>query len=234
MILRPDTGWAYGLPPAVSRSHRSHQPSRRSCHCSGITACPYVQTSNRTNDGSLIPRAASTASTPGCRCRASSTSWNSSTVKLGVTPGTWVQDTTRSATRSTTASYAWFVGRSQQHGKGPARHRVTGSPGQHLGLGRLQQLDRGKPPGLPHGQVSAQDRRGGPKLGGRQRFERVHDRFGGHGLTLARSSRAGGSADPRPRFAESSSRPASVPGAGDRATTSPRGGPGNAHVLSLP
>ena len=40
MILSPETGWAYGLPSGVARHQMSHQPSRRSRYCSGISAWP--------------------------------------------------------------------------------------------------------------------------------------------------------------------------------------------------
>ena len=40
MNFSPDTGFAYGLPVGLDRTQTSAQPSRRSRHCSGITACP--------------------------------------------------------------------------------------------------------------------------------------------------------------------------------------------------
>ena len=55
-------------------------------------------------------------------------SWYSSTVKFGQTPGTWVQETTTSATRSTTASYVLLVAFSQTTDKD---RRGTGSPLDH-------------------------------------------------------------------------------------------------------
>ena len=53
---------------------------------------------------SVNPRSASAAMTSGCSRIASSTSWNSSIVKFGVTPGMCSNDRTASSVRSTVAS----------------------------------------------------------------------------------------------------------------------------------
>ena len=75
-----------------------------------------------------MPRSASAAIRSGCARIASSTSWNSSTVKFGVTPGMCVQDTTRSPVRSTTPSQVWLSARFHSTASDV---RGTGSPERH-------------------------------------------------------------------------------------------------------
>ncbi len=83
----------------------------------------------------MIPRAARAAITSSFSCSAWSQSWYSSMVKFGQTPGMWVQDSTESATRSTTASYTSLVAFSQStdsdlRGIGsPARQALTSAFG---------------------------------------------------------------------------------------------------------
>src|SRR6478735_6942527 len=76
---------------------------------------------------SVMPRSARAAITSGWARIASSTSWYSSTVKCGVTPGTWVHDTTESSVRSTTPSKVWLSARF--HSTANAVRRI-GSPGR--------------------------------------------------------------------------------------------------------
>src|ERR1700712_4456987 len=80
-----------------------------------------------TSDMSVMPRVANAAITSGWARIASSTSWYSSVVKCGVTPGTWVHEATASPVRSTTASQVWLSSRFQSTA---SALRGTGSPGR--------------------------------------------------------------------------------------------------------
>src|SRR3954453_11946040 len=77
---------------------------------------------------SVMPRLARAGTTSGWARIASSTSWYSSTVKCGVTPGTCVQDSTTPSVRSTTPSQVWLSARF--HSTANAVRR-TGSPARH-------------------------------------------------------------------------------------------------------
>ena len=120
---------------------------------------------------SVNPRPASAAITSGCVRIASSTAWNSSIVKFGVTPGMSSKETTASPVRSTVASYVWFSARSSTHGERGAGNGVTRAPCLDRSLGRFFQLYGGEPETVAHVLLAAEDGGGLLELIGRQRFE---------------------------------------------------------------
>ena len=114
---------------------------------------------------------------------ATSQSCHSSTVKFGVTSGTWSKETTSSCAgigRQRDDRLVGLVVRPvPQHRQRAPDDRIALPPGQHGRLGRFVQGDRGEPPGVDQVPGRPQRGRGATELFGAERVERMS----GHGRT---------------------------------------------------